>query len=60
MTAEEHVMLLARTADGPKCEVSRPIIMVQAASRDVRRSCVTLRTLIRCGFFLKKLSMDSY
>lgn len=49
MTAEEHVMFEARTADGPKWAVSRPIIIVHAASRDVCRSCVTLRTLIRCG-----------
>ncbi|BFF92185.1 uncharacterized protein DMAD_10295 [Drosophila madeirensis] len=49
MTAEEHVMCEARTAEGPKCAVSRPMIMVQAASRDVCRFWVTLRTLMRCG-----------
>lgn len=50
MTADEQVIFPARTADGPKCDVSRPMIIVQAASRDVRRFCVTLRTLIRCGW----------
>lgn len=49
MTALEQVMLVARTADGPRWAVSRPMIIVQAASRDVLLFCVTLRTLILCG-----------
>ncbi len=43
--AEELVTLLAFTQDGPK-GASRPIIMVQAASLDVRRFTNTVRTLI--------------
>lgn len=49
MIADEQVMPCALTADGPRWAVSRPMIIVQAASRDVRRFCVTLRTLMRCG-----------
>lgn len=50
MTALEQVILLALTAVGPRCDTSLPMTMVQAASRDVRLFCVTLRTLILCGY----------
>lgn len=43
----EQVTPLARTHVGPMLAVSRPITMVHAASRDVRRVTVTERTLIR-------------
>lgn len=59
MTALEQVMLVALTADGPKCAVSRPMIIVQAASREVLRLCVTLRTLILCGWkYGKKIDQN--
>lgn len=50
MTAWEQVTPLALTHVGPMLAVSRPMTMVQAASRDVRREAVTERTLMRCGF----------
>lgn len=49
MTALEQVMFVALTFVGPRCETSRPMIIVQAASLDVLRLAVTLRTLTRCG-----------
>ena len=54
MIALEQVILLALTAVGPKCDVSLPIIIVHAASLEVRRVCSTLRTLILCGYKLRK------
>jgi hypothetical protein len=45
MTALEQVIFVAFTFVGPKWETSRPIIIVHAASREVRRFAVTLRTL---------------
>jgi hypothetical protein len=49
MTALEQVIFVALTLVGPKWETSRPMIIVQAASLDVLRFAVTLRTLTRCG-----------
>lgn len=46
MIAEDDVIFVALTHEGPN-GASFPIIMVQAASRDVRRLIVTERTLIR-------------
>ena len=48
MTAEVELMLLALTQDGPR-GASFPMIIVQAASLEVRLFIVTDRTLIRCG-----------
>ena len=47
MTALEQVMFVALTLVGPRWETSRPMIIVQAASLDVLRFAVTLRTLTR-------------
>lgn len=49
MTALEQVMFVAFTFVGPKCETSRPMIIVHAASLEVLLLAVTLRTLTRCG-----------
>ena len=46
MTADVEVMLEALTHDGPR-GASLPMIMVQAASRDVLLLMVTERTLMR-------------
>ena len=51
MTADVEVMLEALTHDGPR-GASLPMIMVQAASRDVLLLMVTERTLMRWGFVL--------
>ena len=48
MTAEVELMLLALTQEGPS-GASLPMIIVQAASLEVRLFIVTDLTLIRCG-----------
>ena len=48
ITAEVEVMLLAFTQEGPS-GASLPMIIVQAASLEVRLLMVTDLTLIRCG-----------
>ena len=48
ITAEVELMLLAFTQEGPR-GASFPMIIVQAASLEVRLLIVTDLTLIRCG-----------
>lgn len=49
MTALEQVIFVALTFVGPRWETSRPMIIVHAASLEVLRLAVTLRTLTLCG-----------
>ena len=58
ITAEVELMLLAFTQLGPR-GASLPMIIVQAASREVRLFMVTDRTLIRCGCEEIKLEGDN-